>query len=399
MNAFASLPLCIQRASPDERLAALELVFGRLSPANRDRRVAQVLAAAKQQGNAVLWVGYRGQQLAAAMLAEVQVGRTAFVTPPRLIDDEPHGTASDLSVRVMDDLLGHGVQLAQALLETDHGPDAEQLLDVGFRHVANLLYLVSLAGSFPTSPPQDGLEFVPYRPAEQVRLANVMQRTYEASLDCPAIDKVRTIDDVLEGYRATGVFDPARWLIAMHQGIDIGCVLLTDHPHSNQCELIYMGLVREARGRGWGVALRDMRSGLRGRPVENDWYWQSTRLTHRRSPRTRRGDLWRGTIAAYFYGAFERRDRNVAAICRATSERLRVLTHDWPIAFFRAAAPSAATLGFVATCSHLQNARGGELNAEQTNFARTAHDRKKIFGCAPLRSAGNFSTICKPSLP
>jgi ribosomal protein S18 acetylase RimI-like enzyme len=255
MNRSASPPLHIRRASPDDRVAALELVFGHLSPDNRDQHVAQAMSEAEQQPDAVLWAGYRGERLVAAMLAQVQAGRTAFVSPPRLTRDEPLETVRDLAARLMDDLVSHGVQLAQALLDTDHGEDAERLAEIRFRHVANLLYLVSLAGSFPTSPPKDGLEFAPYSLAEHDRLAAVVQRTYEASLDCPEIEKARSLEDVLAGYRATGVFDPARWLIATHQGVDIGCVLLTDHPKSKQWELIYMGVVREARGRGWGVAL------------------------------------------------------------------------------------------------------------------------------------------------
>jgi mycothiol synthase len=255
MNGSASVPVHIQHASPDDQVAALGLVFAHLAPMDRDRRVAQVLAEADKQPHAGLWVAYRGKQLVAAMDAQVQSGRIAFVSPPRLAPQEPLETARELSARVMDDLASHGVQLAQALLEMDHGPDAERLTEIGFRHVANLLHLVSLPGSFPTSAPQDGLEFVPYGPAEHDRLVHIVQRTYQASLDCPEIDKARSIEDVLGGYRATGVFDPARWLIATHQGIDVGCVLLTDHPRSGHWELIYMGVVSEARGRGWGVAI------------------------------------------------------------------------------------------------------------------------------------------------
>ncbi len=40
-----------------------------------------------------------------------------------------------------------------------------------------------------------------------------------------------------------------------HSQRDIGCLLLADHPESNQWELVYMGLVPEARGRGWGAKI------------------------------------------------------------------------------------------------------------------------------------------------
>src|SRR5690606_30179312 len=32
----------------------------------------------------------------------------------------------------------------------------------------------------------------------------------------------------------------------------VGCLLLADHPATDQIELVYMGMVPEARGHGWG---------------------------------------------------------------------------------------------------------------------------------------------------
>jgi ribosomal protein S18 acetylase RimI-like enzyme len=60
------------------------------------------------------------------------------------------------------------------------------------------------------------------------------------------------MDDVLAGYRATGVFAAERWLLVEHGARDVGCLLLTDHPHTEQWELMYMGLIPAARGHGWG---------------------------------------------------------------------------------------------------------------------------------------------------
>jgi GNAT superfamily N-acetyltransferase len=37
-----------------------------------------------------------------------------------------------------------------------------------------------------------------------------------------------------------------------HQNADIGCALMTGHPRNTQAELMYMGLVPEARGQGLG---------------------------------------------------------------------------------------------------------------------------------------------------
>ena len=49
-----------------------------------------------------------------------------------------------------------------------------------------------------------------------------------------------------------GAFAPDQWLIVRHQGRDVGCLLLADHPEPGNRELVYMGLVPAVRGHGWG---------------------------------------------------------------------------------------------------------------------------------------------------
>jgi hypothetical protein len=60
------------------------------------------------------------------------------------------------------------------------------------------------------------------------------------------------MDDVVNGYQATGEFRPENWLFVRNGGRDVGVLLLADHRPSKQWELMYMGLVPEVRGRGWG---------------------------------------------------------------------------------------------------------------------------------------------------
>ena len=140
-------------------------------------------------------------------------------------------------------------------MPADAGADAEALLAAGFQHVSDLLYLVCLADDFPTHPPCPELQFEPYSPALHARFAQLVDATYEDTLDCPAVNGVRDVDDVLQGYRATGHFSPKRWFIVRHQGEEIGCLILTDYPEHATWELIYLGLLPAARGRGWGVGI------------------------------------------------------------------------------------------------------------------------------------------------
>jgi hypothetical protein len=112
------------------------------------------------------------------------------------------------------------------------------------------------------------LKFEPSTLQNRARLADVVEQTYEETRDCPSLGNMRNIEDVLTGYRSTGVFDPTRWLIVRDADRDVGCLLLNEHPgqgHPGQehpgpegatpghLELVYMGVVPAARGNGWGV--------------------------------------------------------------------------------------------------------------------------------------------------
>jgi hypothetical protein len=50
-------------------------------------------------------------------------------------------------------------------------------------------------------------------------------------------------------------FDPALWLTVQHAGADVGCLLISPERENVQWELTYMGVVPEARGRGFGLAM------------------------------------------------------------------------------------------------------------------------------------------------
>ena len=58
----------------------------------------------------------------------------------------------------------------------------------------------------------------------------------------------------MEGYRAVGDFDATNWLIAKDRDGDVGCLIVASHTKERIWELVYMGIVPEARGHGFGLA-------------------------------------------------------------------------------------------------------------------------------------------------
>jgi ribosomal protein S18 acetylase RimI-like enzyme len=157
--------------------------------------------------------------------------------------------------KAIDFSIANRATLVQCLLLTDAGPEAALLRRAGFQHLADLLYLSSAQEQFPDSQPTRELQFVPISNFEPSRLAMILERTYEQTCDCPALNGMRSRDDVLDGYRAVGRFRPDLWLIAQSCNEDVGCLLLADHAPEPIWELVYMGIVPEARGRGLGLEM------------------------------------------------------------------------------------------------------------------------------------------------
>lgn len=259
--------LSIAPAPPERATEILSLVFSHLSQEDRADRVETLLRGVRSGRVSLdgLMEARRGDRLVGGCFSEIQVGRTAVVWPPRLVPPEPESTARALLARTCELLAAKRTCLADALLGTGMQQDAVLLRAAGFEPLADLVYLVSVAADFPASRPESPLEFEPYSAACHPRLAQIVEATYQGTQDCPRLDGLRHIDDVLAGYRAIGVFAPSRWLLVRHHGRDVGCLLLADHPDCQNWELVYMGLVPSARGNGWGKDMARQAQWLAGR--------------------------------------------------------------------------------------------------------------------------------------
>lgn len=205
--------------------------------------IFQGLVVAKQAG-----------ELIAACWAQPQPGKGCSLWTPQFAVGEP---CPRLSQRLIELAVGvaeqAGVSLVQTLLESQDDPMHEPLLQSGFRQVTRLYYLEWKPRRIEPTTCGTPIEFQPYDPRDPRRLEKLISDTYRSTLDFPELDKLRDVRDVVNGYKRSGEFRPELWNYLTADGKDLGVLLLAEYPDSCQLELVYIGLIDEARGKGLGA--------------------------------------------------------------------------------------------------------------------------------------------------
>jgi len=169
-------------------------------------------------------------------------------------------TASAVMVGLLEEVARQGrlrnVQLLQATVVPGTRLESEIYSRAGFERLAQMIYMDSDLTQ-PLRPPQPivDVEWVTYDNAVHPLFARVVQETYEQSLDCVGLNKVRHIEDILASHKAAGEFEPRFWFVARLGGEPAGVILLSRVPERWALEVVYMGVLPVWRGRGCGVAL------------------------------------------------------------------------------------------------------------------------------------------------
>jgi ribosomal protein S18 acetylase RimI-like enzyme len=241
---------------PAARVAeALSVVLTDVAPSQRREIAGPLLVAGNSTAIAdePLFIALRGEQLCGAAWGQRQPGNVAVFWPPRLMADEDIATGSALAAAVVGELDKNTIELTQVLVSEAETGVVPVLEHVHFRRLAELLYLTCEASRFPREPPiAPDIAFTLYNESQRSRLKTLIERSYDGTLDCVGLNGVREVDNVITGYQGTGTFRPENWLIVTANNEDVGVLLLADHPMAGHWELMYMGLVPEARGRRWG---------------------------------------------------------------------------------------------------------------------------------------------------
>ena len=181
-------------------------------------------------------------------------GRCAVVLPPRLLEwDE------DLAARLCRAAAAlarrRGARLIQMLTEpAGSDPFAALLARAGFEQLALLAYMRRPVGlQDRLLAPRPDLAWPHYTLLRRKKFLETIAETYVDSLDCPRLTGLRTIAATIATHRRTGLFSPRSWRLAVEAGRPVGVSLVNNL--LGRGELVYLGVVPAARGRGIGGAL------------------------------------------------------------------------------------------------------------------------------------------------
>ena len=249
----------IERCDPARHksvLALAALVWPEALRAGHWQAISASLSAGNEDA-VVLLAAWKGDRLVGAALAQPLPGKAALVWPPQVLLEQTldeQALGAQLLAGLCDELQQLPTRIAQTLLAPDD-PAAAIMRAGRFTPAAELLYLAADQHAFPDQPVNLTVTLESFQPAAAERLASLIERTYIGTLDCPQIDGLRATADVLTGYQGVGEFRPELWLLARDEDEDLGCILVNLHPDVGHAEIVYLGVVPEARGRGLGLDL------------------------------------------------------------------------------------------------------------------------------------------------
>jgi ribosomal protein S18 acetylase RimI-like enzyme len=253
------LPILPQSARPEDLSPAFRLLLAHLPEPEREQRLANFLWLV-QTGE----IDPRGVMIvpgadgpAGVIVCIPTSGASGMIWPPVCRPGPLRGLQEDALIHhACDWLRNQGVRVVQGLLGVDETDLGRSLDRNGIRHITSLWSLrhnLQLPLEWLRLPAR--LTFEPYREDDPDLFHATLQRTYEETLDCPEVSGARTIEQVIEGHKNQGLFDPELWWLVRQGPRPVGVLLMMPSPEGLDWELAYLGLVPEARGQGLGKEL------------------------------------------------------------------------------------------------------------------------------------------------
>jgi GNAT superfamily N-acetyltransferase len=235
---------------------AFRLIFQNLETHECHRRVTNALhlihtGELNREGILVL---REGSDLLGATVCVAIPGGGGLIWPPGCVEG-PHRVIWEdrLVQEACRWLTQHGVKIAQALLAPEEHVLAAPLERNGFRCITTLWYMshdLNVPVQHLNTPVR--LRFQTYGPQTQALFHKTLADTYVGTLDCPEVNGVRTIEEVIAGHRSQGRYNPEHWWLAWWGDRPAGVLIITEILESNDWEVAYMGVAAFARNQGFG---------------------------------------------------------------------------------------------------------------------------------------------------
>jgi len=166
------------------------------------------------------------------------------------------GKLIDLYLRQMQ---ATGIAQVQALVDANDVAAKLAMLNSSFRQVTTVKHLVFDLSLSRFNPNLSRLSSTfQLRPACEFPrdcVDQLVAETFEATLDCPDLDGVRSSAEVVGGFLESKPWDEnLPWWVLCKGSTPVGCSFVNPHPKS-VFELAYVGLVPAVRGQGLGRVL------------------------------------------------------------------------------------------------------------------------------------------------
>ncbi|MCH2142247.1 MAG: GNAT family N-acetyltransferase [Phycisphaerales bacterium] len=236
MHAIAPVPT-------DRQVEAMRLIRPEAAPSALERFLEHLKADPRLAQYAIGAVMGRNDAYRAAVLVLPSPGRTVTYCFSERRMTAP--LVRDLTTWALEATQADLADLAQTLLPPHAAAMLEGVQDAGLMHLADLHHMqctVHRPKASATLP-----QGVCTKPACDEVLAELLPKTYQGTLDCPALRGLRRSIDIIAGHRAGGQVDPDLWLAVFDDTQAVGCVLITLGPECT-ADLAYIGLIPTARG-------------------------------------------------------------------------------------------------------------------------------------------------------
>jgi len=253
MDHFQIRDLCQEDIKP-----ALHLALPSAARADHDlpARVDHFLNYLAAQDLEIDWkLGIVTQgRLVGSALGVVSPGKIAMILTSSCTPETAMSDAVIQALEVLEQKAQHaGLAILQSLIPPDCADRAQVMGKAGYAFLADMRYLtLKVPRSLPPEPRHPEVVVEHCRSVDDVVFRNTLGRTYEGSLDCPGLNGLRTMEEIVLSHRHTGIHDPRLWLIAKVGADPVGVVLLTHVPLQSAMEIVYVGVVPEARGCSYG---------------------------------------------------------------------------------------------------------------------------------------------------